>query len=67
MEEENPPQKSALRSAVTTGCCMWTPIAQSVGDSVHSADVIRTARPGTPATSAQSVAPAPSLSGTKND
>jgi hypothetical protein len=70
MEEENPSRKSALRSAVATGCCMWTPIAQTAGDAARGAargaNVTRTASPDAPASSVQSVAAAPARSGTKN-
>jgi hypothetical protein len=58
MKEENPSRRSVLRGALAVGCGLCLPIALLGCDSKKAADASGAAPAGSPATSADSAAPA---------
>ena len=58
MKEEIPPRRAVLRGALAVGCSLWMPIVLSGCDSKKGANSTSSAPASSPATSANSAAPA---------
>ena len=58
MKEEIPPRRVVLRGALAVGCSLWVPIALSGCDSKKGANSTGAAPASSPATRADSAAPA---------
>ncbi len=58
MNEEIPPRRVVLRGALAVGCSLWVPIVLSGCDSKKGANSTSSAPASSPATSANSAAPA---------